>query len=117
MSKTPQELVADARNTINLISCSDFKTMENSGAEFTLLDVREPEEFRDGHIEGAVSIPRGVLEFKIDEFVPDVGKKIVICCKTGGRATLAAQSLTQLGYLDVYVLDGGYEGYCEASSN
>jgi rhodanese-related sulfurtransferase len=68
-----------------------------------LLDVREEDEFKTGHIPGTVNIPRGLLEFRIWKLVGfpgqvDTSRKIYVQCRTGGRATLATRQLKDIGF-------------------
>lgn len=113
MSKTPQELVAEAKEIVPTISCDEYKTLRASEEPHTLIDVREQNEWDAGHIEGATHIPRGLLEFKIGEVVPEKAALIIVQCKTGGRGALCGEALLKLGYQNVKNLDGGYEGYCK----
>jgi len=71
-----------------------------------LLDVREDDEFKSGHVPGAMNIPRGLLEFRIWRAlgypaVVDTGRRIYVQCRTGGRATLAAKHLQDIGFTNV----------------
>lgn len=87
-----------------------------------IIDVREPEEFALGHIENAINIPRGVLEFRTDSNYPGVieslsnkSANIVLYCRSGGRSALAAQSLLKLGYTSVVSMAGGFIAWQEAN--
>ncbi|HYE77672.1 MAG TPA: molybdopterin-synthase adenylyltransferase MoeB [bacterium] len=73
-----------------------------------LLDVRESEETREGHLPGAVCIPRGFLEMKIEGAVPDRSTPIVAYCASGTRSLFAAQTLRGLGYENVRSMAGGF---------
>ena len=80
-----------------------------------VIDVREPAEYAEGHIKGAVSVPRGMLEFQVAD-LPAASNRdadIVLYCKGGGRAALAAQSLASLGYTHVVSISGGYDAWVE----
>src|SRR5947209_20383750 len=66
-----------------------------------VLDVREPEEYEQGALPGAVHLPRGHLESKIESQVPDRSRPIVIHCASGVRSAFAAKTLQDLGYTDV----------------
>ncbi|HSI94987.1 MAG TPA: rhodanese-like domain-containing protein [Methylophilaceae bacterium] len=83
-----------------------------------LVDVREPEEFAQGHLAGAINVPRGVLEFKVDPSNPagmptlfDKSAQMVVYCKSGARSALAAQTLRTLGYKSVTSMGGGFEAW------
>jgi len=110
---TAMQMVESAKKAVPHIDCDQFLAIRDSDKEHILLDVREESEWEDGHIEEAVHIPRGLLEFQIQEAVPDKSKRIVLCCAKGGRSALAAQTLKKLGYENVQFLEGGYSGYCE----
>ncbi|MFC6840504.1 rhodanese-like domain-containing protein [Xanthomonas theicola] len=81
-----------------------------------IIDVREPGEFATGHLPDAINIPRGILEFRLDAD-PALARRdqpILLYCASGGRATLAALSLQQLGYSAVHPLSGGFLGWTAA---
>src|SRR5579884_1776373 len=72
------------------------------------VDVREADEWQEGHIPGAVHVPRGNLESRIETTVPDKSAPVVLYCASGNRSAFAAQTLQQLCYDDVYSLTGGF---------
>ena len=74
----------------------------------TWVDVRERDEWEEGHIPGAVHIPRGYLESRIEGVVPDRSTPVVVSCQSGARSALAAKTLLDLGYTDVVSLEGGF---------
>ncbi len=76
--------------------------------EAVFLDVRERDEWDEGHIPGAVHVPRGFLESRIEALVPDRSQRIVVYCAAGNRSAFAAKSLQELGYENVVNLQGGY---------
>jgi len=81
-----------------------------------IIDVREPGEFAVGHLPNAINIPRGILEFRLDAD-PALARRdqpILLYCASGGRSTLAALSLQQLGYSAVRSLNGGFLGWTAA---
>jgi molybdopterin/thiamine biosynthesis adenylyltransferase/rhodanese-related sulfurtransferase len=79
-----------------------------------LIDVREPDEHAQGMIPGTVHIPRGFLELRIERNVPDRETPVVLYCASGTRSVLAARSLTELGYVNVRSLVGGFTGWKRA---
>ena len=93
-------------------------------ADAVVLDVREPAEFATGHLAGAVNIPRGVLEFQVDAHPalacaidPALSRKalpLVLVCRSGGRAALAAASLRAMGFASVRSIGGGMLAWQEA---
>lgn len=86
-----------------------------------IIDVREPSEFASGHIEGAINIPRGVLEFKLDpensSDYPNLQNKdanMVVYCRSGARSALAVKSIQSLGYYRALSMAGGIEQWRSA---
>jgi rhodanese-related sulfurtransferase len=81
-----------------------------------LIDVREADEFAAGHLPGAVLVPRGLLEFKLSGTPALSGRdlKVVLYCKTSGRAALAAQAMQTMGYLNVSSIAGGFDAWAAA---
>ncbi|MGI8421587.1 MAG: rhodanese-like domain-containing protein, partial [Gaiellaceae bacterium] len=76
--------------------------------EALFLDVREQDEWDEGHVPGAAHVPRGYLESRIEGVAPDRGRQIVVYCAGGARSAFAAKSLGELGYGDVVSMAGGY---------
>ncbi|MEM7249296.1 MAG: molybdopterin-synthase adenylyltransferase MoeB [Acidobacteriota bacterium] len=72
-----------------------------------LLDVREPDEWSTGHVPGASHLPRGLLEVRCGEILPDRARRTVLYCAGGVRSLLAVESLARLGYEDLVSLRGG----------
>jgi molybdopterin/thiamine biosynthesis adenylyltransferase/rhodanese-related sulfurtransferase len=85
-----------------------------AGASATVIDVREQDEYVQGYIPGARWIPRGFLEMRIEDAVPDRSQPIVLYCAAGNRSALAARSLTELGYQRVKSLAGGFGAWKRA---
>jgi sulfur-carrier protein adenylyltransferase/sulfurtransferase len=102
-----QDVVARARREITERTPVEVEARLATGA--VLIDVREPDEFEQGAIEGARPIPRGVLESTIRGQVPDPGREIVLYCAVGARSALAAKALGEMGYTDVASMAGGFE--------
>ena len=84
-----------------------LKGLLNSGSEFALIDVREAGEYNSTHISGSTSIPRRLLEFRMQAAVPSADALIVVCDDDGRRAGAAADTLERMGYAQVSVLVGG----------
>jgi rhodanese-related sulfurtransferase len=108
-----KQIVDEARREIKEIQPDDLKSMQEKKENFTLIDVREPDEVSQGAIAGAEPLPRGMLEYKIDTITTDKDQPIVCYCGGGGRSALAAQSLKKMGYKNVMSLAGGYKGWKE----
>src|SRR5579859_4019835 len=85
--------------------------------DIVLVDVREKYEWNDGHIPGALHVPRGFLELQIEEAVPDKSKKVVLYCAGGVRSLIAGSTLQQMGYKDVISMAGGFGSWKGAGHN
>ena len=84
------------------------------GEKFLLFDVREESEYAAGHLPGARSLGKGVIERDIEMLVPDPDQEVVLYCGGGYRSVLAADSLQKMGYGSVISMDGGFRGWKEA---
>lgn len=112
--KTAHDLVEQAKAHIREIPLGEAEAAIRSAD--VLIDVREGDEYHEAHVPGALNIPRGVLEFKLSS-TPGLDSRdldIVLYCKTGGRAALAAASLQEMGYVQVSSLTGGFDAWCAA---
>jgi len=109
-----RDLVSEARASVDELAPADAGRL--LAASPTVVDVREPGEFADGHLPGAVNIPRGVMEFKVDEHpaLTERDRPLLIYCKAGGRGALAARTLLRMGFARVTNLAGGYDGWVQA---
>lgn len=87
------------------ISIGEFKQKLFSSESMNILDVREIEEYREGHVEGSVLIPLGILTYRADELEPD--KETIVVCRSGNRSMEACKILKERGFRRVYSLDGG----------
>src|SRR5713226_3144264 len=76
--------------------------------DLMLVDVREKYELNDGHVPGAIHVPRGFLELQIEEAVPDKSKQVVLYCAGGVRSLIAGSTLQQMGYDNVISMTGGF---------
>lgn len=114
--KTAHDLVAQAKLSVNEVSLSDAPDAIR-GADL-LLDVREADEYANGHIPGAVHISRGLLEFKLsnDSNLSSRDLKIVLYCKNSGRAALASKSLHDMGYMNIQSIVGGFDAWAQAGN-
>ena len=116
MAKTFQQLMDEARGAVGELSPQQVRELLRNDGKHVVLDVREKEEYREGHLEGAVSVPRGFLEMKMDAEVPDKSTPIIAYCAGGVRSLLAGKVMKEMGYEDVTSMSGGYtawknEGY------
>jgi molybdopterin/thiamine biosynthesis adenylyltransferase/rhodanese-related sulfurtransferase len=110
MAKTSKNILDEARAQIKSIDIDEARRMlEKPGT--VLLDVREGDEWRQGHIPQAVGIPRGFLELRVEEKVPDHKTPIILQCASGTRSLLAARALREMGYENLYNLTGGFNSW------
>src|SRR4029453_18638505 len=110
MAKTYQQIMAEAKQQVPEVSPDDVRARLDAPQKPVVLDVREKEEFRQGYLPGAVSIPRGFLEMQVEEKVPDKSTPIVAYCAGGARSLLAGRILKELGYTNVVSMKGGFNG-------
>lgn len=107
-----QDLINAAKQRITEIEPAKAKEIINNSS-VCLLDVREEHEFINGHLDNAILIPRGELEFKIDK-QPELSNKsaaIIVYCAGGNRGALATDTLQNMGYTNVMSIAGGYQAW------
>jgi rhodanese-related sulfurtransferase len=112
--KTAHDLVSQAKTDIREIALQEAEAAIQQAD--VLIDVREADEFAAGHLPGAVLVPRGLLEFKLSgtPALSSRNLKVVLYCKTSGRAALAAQTMQSMGYLNVSSIAGGFDAWVAA---
>jgi molybdopterin/thiamine biosynthesis adenylyltransferase/rhodanese-related sulfurtransferase len=109
MAKSFQDIMAEARKEIPEASPQQVnELLKNNGKSPVLLDVRESDEWRQGHLEGAIPLPRGFLEIKVESAIPDKNTPIIAYCAGGVRSLLAAKVMREMGYQNVTSMAGGY---------
>ena len=115
-------LIEYSKQFINELNADQLKETLDGFDEYYLIDVRTETEFEKSYIPGSISIPRGVLEFRIASeevwdneglYMPEKDSKIILYCKKGSRGTLAAKTLKELGYKNVFNLEGGFTKWLE----
>jgi phage shock protein E len=104
------QLVSAAKKQIRTMDMATFKSAFDKKSLGLIIDVREPDEYANGYIPGAINIPRGVIELRIWSYVgfpdkTDTNKKVTLYCGFGTRCILAAKSLQDLGFSDVTAVD------------
>ena len=104
---TYRELLAQAKAEIDEVDAMRTRELIESGNP-VIVDVREQDEWDEGHLPGAIHIPRGNLESRIETAVADRSQPIVVYCAAGNRSAFAAKTLEELGYEDVVSLAGGF---------
>jgi molybdopterin/thiamine biosynthesis adenylyltransferase/rhodanese-related sulfurtransferase len=103
---TFRDLLTAAKAEITEISTETAAQRIDAG--YTVLDVREPDEYQEGALAGAIHIPRGHLESQIENRIPDKSTKVVVYCAGGVRSAFAARTMNELGYETVESMDGGF---------
>ena len=114
MAKTYKELMDEARETIPELTIDEVKERIERGEDWAVLDVREREEYREGHLEGAIPLPRGFLEMRVEETLPDKTRPIIAYCAGGVRSLIAARTMQEMGYENVSSMSGGYTAWKNA---
>ncbi|HYH11879.1 MAG TPA: molybdopterin-synthase adenylyltransferase MoeB [Thermomicrobiales bacterium] len=112
---TYQDLLASARATVPE---PDVNTVQRDleTSPTTLIDIREQDEVDQGMVSGAIHIPRGYLELRVEQAVPDKDAPVVLYCAGGTRSLLAARALQELGYTNVSSLEGGFNAWKSAGA-
>ncbi len=114
------DLVEAASKVVSFTSPDELMKIMESEEIFSVIDVRQSNEYYHGFIPGSVNIPRGSMEFNIGTesfweaeglYVPQKEELLILYCKKGKRSTLAAQTLMQMGYKKVLVLEGGWKNW------
>jgi sulfur-carrier protein adenylyltransferase/sulfurtransferase len=103
-----REILSQTKKQIREVTPQDVHEKLNPANGFTLLDVREGDEWEQGHLDKAVFLPRGFLEQKADKVLPNRQQSIVVYCAGGVRSALAAKTLQDLGYTNVASMSGGF---------
>ena len=113
--KTVAQMLAEAAAVVPFMSLAELKTrVEAAVTELVVLDVRERDAYEEGHISGAKLLPRGQLELRVNQELPDPTRRIVVCCEFGRISTLATATLREMGFQRAVALDGGVKAWREA---
>ena len=107
-------IVEESRGHIQELSVEQVKQKLDAREPMRLIDVREGEEYARGHVPGAESLCKGILERDIEKLVPDPETPVVLYCGGGFRSALAAENLQRMGYKKVWSMWGGWRGWTEA---
>jgi rhodanese-related sulfurtransferase len=117
MPKTLEDYAEEARKQVKEVSPDEVDRMINEGG-WVVLDVREPDEYAEGHIPGAINCSRGFLEVKADpehhkrdERLQDRTQKFICYCGGGCRSLLAAKTMKEMGFQDAVSMTGGWKGW------
>jgi rhodanese-related sulfurtransferase len=114
-----KQLVASTKKQVKTIDMQQFKAAFDRRELGLIVDVRNPDEYQEGYVPGAVNVPRGLLEFVIWNEVgypdkTDMNKQMTLYCKTGGRCALATKALMDLGFTNVTAADMKIEEWKKA---
>ncbi|PKM20853.1 MAG: sulfurtransferase [Gammaproteobacteria bacterium HGW-Gammaproteobacteria-15] len=126
--KTSQQLIAEAKAAIKEVSITELSRALKADSETVLIDVREPAEFAQQHITGAVNYPRGVLEMNIHNHPkvaatgcePQIALQqlaqhpMYLICRSGARSALAVEALQRMGFSEIYSVAGGMQAWLDA---
>jgi molybdopterin/thiamine biosynthesis adenylyltransferase/rhodanese-related sulfurtransferase len=107
-------LIAQVKAQVHEVAPQALKERLERGEPIVLIDVREHDEYAQGYIAGAIHIPRGFLELRIEDMVPERDRPIVLYCAGGVRSALAARSLMEMGYTRVESMAQGFNGWKNA---
>ncbi len=108
--KTGADLVREAKTRITSVTIADVRPLVGAPNAPVLLDIREPNETNLGRIPGAIVIPRGQIETKVEAMI-DRGAHVIIYCASDNRSALAADTMQQMGYTNVASMLGGFNGW------
>ncbi len=114
--KTVAQLLAEAAAAVPFMAQAELKArIESAPDGLIVLDVRERDAYESGHIPGARLLPRGQLELRANQDLPDPTRRIVAYCELGLISTLAVATLREMGFQRAVALDGGMKGWRETN--
>lgn len=114
--KSGQDLIDEAKQQIEQVTPEQVQEMQARNEAVIYLDVREPNEWNLGHLPGAIHLPRGNLEGKVEAMIPR-DKRVVIYCARGNRSALAALTMKQMGYENVSSMARGIQGWADINGD
>ncbi len=100
----------EEKRDIKQIDYDELEKIIRNSNDYILIDVRNPNEYGEGHLPGAINIPNYEIENKIYGKVPNKEKLILLYCRSGGRSLQVQEILKEKGYKNVYSLKNGIEG-------
>ena len=109
MIKAAGELIAEAQTRINCLDVSSAKTLYDDSENAVIIDVREPESAANSKLKDSINIPRGLIEMEVPKLCPEPDTLILLHCAGGGRASLTALTLQEMGYTNVYAITAKFE--------
>ena len=102
------DLVEEALKNVPEVDVFQVKSKLDKGEEIILIDVREDNEWNQGRLPTALHLGKGIIERDIESNIEDRNTELILYCQGGFRSALAAESLTKMGYKNVYSMSGGY---------
>lgn len=108
MPMTKDSWLQKLRSELPEVSPEDVRQEIDEGNGLTIVDVREGDEYRAGHVPGAIHLPRGFLELQVEKLLPEPGANIVAYCAGGVRSLFATETLRKMGYANVRSMAGGF---------
>jgi rhodanese-related sulfurtransferase len=112
--KKPMELIQEAKSGTFCLTAEGARALHDEDPSTLIIDVREPEEVAASAVPGALNIPRGLLEMKVEQVAPKHDAPVLLCCASGGRAALSAKALREMGYTNVKLIDCAHGDIKEA---
>jgi rhodanese-related sulfurtransferase len=115
--KTVRQLLAEAGARVPFMAMDELRRrIDARPNDFVILDVREKDAYANGHVPGAIHLPRGQLELRVNDVLPDPSFEVLSICEFGKISTLAAATLRELGFQRATALDGGMAAWREAGN-
>lgn len=113
--KTVAQMLAEAAEAVPFMSLAELMArIQSNATELIILDVRERDDYTQGHIPGSRLLPRGQLELRVNQELPDPTQRILAYCEFGRISTLATATLREMGFQRAVALDGGMKAWREA---
>jgi len=109
MIKTAGDLIKEAQQHIECIDVAAAKKLYDENSDAVIVDVREADSARESKLTDSINISRGLIEMQLPKQCPDSNTLILTHCAGGGRASLSAHTLKQMGYDNVYAITATYE--------
>jgi len=109
-----KDWVAKAKAEIKKVTPADVKAAIDKKEKAIILDVRDPDEYKAGHLPGAIHVSRGKLEFTVWDKITDKEAKIYVYCLTAARSALATKTLNEMGYKNAVLMDAHFEEWVKA---
>ncbi len=110
------KLVNDAKSRVREVNVEETRARLQANPKTVLIDVREDKEWAAGHASGAEHLGKGIIERDIETKVPDKSVELILYCGGGYRSALAADVLQEMGYTNVYSMDGGWKAWQESGA-